>query len=194
MNKHAFFKLLPNILTILRIVAIPFFVITLLGNRAFLALFIFVFACITDYFDGLLARKYKTISKFGQLMDPLADKFLVLSALILLCIKPISYLHWSVVVIIVLREISVTMLREYYARKDIIIPANIWGKLKTVLQMIGVIGALTCYTAFKMDIFPITIAMQHTIIFIIQIYFWIVVIMTIVSGFKLTPLREKDKK
>ena len=188
-------NMIPNILTILRMIAIPFFVILLLQEHALAALLIFVIACITDYFDGNLARKWKYISKFGQIMDPLADKFLVLSALILLCIEPIAYLHWSVMVIITLREVIISVYRSYHSKKGRIIPAIFWGKLKTTLQMIGIIGALTLYAAFDMfDNFLSPTFVENTILGI-QIYFWMVVLITIYSGIHLMrmTITQHDK-
>jgi len=90
-------KHIPNALTMMRVLAIPFFVFSAINNLPILATTIFILACITDYYDGMLARKYNIITNFGKLMDPLADKFLVLAALVVLCIDPINYIHWSVV-------------------------------------------------------------------------------------------------
>lgn len=173
--------MLPNTLTIIRIIAIPFFVYYLLTDNPLVALAIFVTACISDYYDGMLARKYQNVTKFGQLMDPLADKLLVLSALVLLCIKPINYIHWIVTSIIALREVVITFLRSHYLKKKITIPANIWGKIKTVLQMIGIISALTFYTAFQLNVLPASY--ENITILLIQIFFSVVVIVTILSGY-----------
>ena len=142
-------KYIPNILTVLRMVAIPFFIICIAKDMEFYALIIFVLASITDYFDGMIARKYNLISNFGKLMDPLADKFLVLTALVSLNVPPISYIHIIVTVIIALRELAVTVLRHYYQKKNIIIAANIWGKIKTIVQMIGIIAALLLYVIMQ---------------------------------------------
>jgi len=191
MLKTTLFKILPNSLTIFRIVAIPFFIVSLVEGRSVLALFIFIGACLSDYFDGMLARKYKNITKFGQLMDPLADKFLVLSAMILLCIKPISYIHWSVTFIITLREIIITILRSIYLRRKILIPANNWGKIKTIFQMTGIIGSLLSYAIFKLGFVP---TFEKTTIIIIQVYFWIVLGITILSGWVYFKNIEKHQK
>ena len=175
-------KFLPNTLTILRVVSIPIFLILSLGGRPIIALFVYIFACITDYYDGNIARKYGIVSNFGKLMDPLADKLLVLSALLLLSIPPISYIHWSIIIIIAFREIAVSILRQYYQNKNIIIEANKWGKIKTVVQMTGIITALVVYTALSMDIFKFLLPFENGLIVFLKIYFWITAVITIISG------------
>jgi len=175
-------KYIPNILTILRFIAIPFFVLLSLYGHPLYALLVFIIACLTDYFDGKIARKFNIISNFGKLMDPLADKVLVLSALFLLCISPISYIHWSVFVIILLREVAVSILRYHYNKKKIVISANIWGKIKTLVQMTGIVIAFTIYTLFSLEISVTIIHYQKSLILFIQLYFWITSIITILSG------------
>lgn len=183
---------LPNILTMLRLIAVPVFVLCYYyWYNPVLGLTLFVLASITDYFDGWIARKYNVISDFGKLMDPLADKILVLSALIILTLPPISYIHWTVVAIIALREISVTVLRDYYRARNIIIPANIWGKLKTVFQMIGIIAALLLYASipFLRDyLAPTTI---HSVVQILIVFFWIIALITILSGLNYFIIKKR---
>jgi len=191
-NDKMMIKHVPNILTILRIIAIPFFVVSSMKGASVLALFIFIFACFTDYFDGKIARKYNIITDFGKLMDPLADKFLVISALVLLCIAPISYIHWSVIMIIFIREVAVTVLREKYKKNNVVLPADIWGKVKTITQMIGVIFALLFYAVVQNTMlciesgfwcyFRFILDIELRVIFFMQIYFWIVAGLTVMSG------------
>jgi CDP-diacylglycerol--glycerol-3-phosphate 3-phosphatidyltransferase len=213
-------KLLPNILTLLRILSIPFLVITLFKGYPVLTLLIFIFASLTDYYDGYIARKYKIISNFGKLMDPLADKCLILTALILINIKPIAYIHWIITLIIMAREIAVTILRHHYQMNGIIMPANMGGKVKTTFQMIGIIACFTFYTIFDYAAPPtivgggwgglidfvgivveyimafmafIAIA-KDVIILVIQVFFWLVVVVTVWTGiiyFRQKP-EEKD--
>jgi len=173
-------KHLPNTLTGLRILAIPFFLWCSLGGMTLIAMFIFVVASITDYYDGYLARKYQFVSNFGKIMDPLADKLLVLSALIILNIQPIQYLNWIVTLIIALREIAVTYLRYYFQQKDIIMPADIFGKIKTILQLTGIITALVFFNAVQL--FSFFKGFESGVVLVIQVYFWIVVVVTILSG------------
>ena len=183
-------KHIPNALTMMRVLATPFFVFSAINNLPILASAIFILACITDYFDGMLARKYNVITNFGKLMDPLADKFLVLAALVVLCIDPINYIHWSVMVIILFREVAVTVLRHIYHKKNIVIPADKLGKIKTTVQMIGIIFALIFYSVIKYIEQLMTVSehfskisiYQENIIYYIQIYFWIVAAITVWSG------------
>jgi len=176
---------IPNILTALRVVAIPFFIICALTDHTIIALFLFIGCCVTDYYDGALARKWGIESNFGKLWDPLADKLLVLSALICLNIPPIRYIHWSVTVIIALREIYVTLVRQYYQEKGIIIPAKIFGKVKTGLQMGGIIGILFFYSVFKLSFMDFLLPFKWFIVPFLQVYFWGVVVVTILSGIEL---------
>ncbi len=182
----------PNILTILRLFAVPVFVLCYYyWYNPMLGLILFVLASITDYFDGWIARKYNVISNFGKLMDPLADKILVLSAMIILALPPINYIHWSIVGIIALREISVTILRDYYRTKNIIIPANIWGKLKTVFQMIGIIAALLLYALIPYLRDYVTQSVIEKIKFGIVAFFWLIASITILSGLNYFIIKKR---
>lgn len=133
---------LPNKLTLLRVLMIPFFVVALLmenGNNqtySIIAFIIFVLASITDALDGYIARKYKLITNFGKLMDPLADKLLVCSALI--CFIELGRLKAWVVIIIIAREFAISAFRLIATENGVVIAAGILGKLKTVCQMITV--------------------------------------------------------
>lgn len=132
---------IPNILTMLRVVAVPFFVFFTLisGFEDYsVAFIIFIVASLTDFFDGYLARKWNVVSSFGKLMDPLADKLLVFSALIFL-LKEGLVPYWSVVVIVG-REFAVSGLRSLAAERGLIIAAGISGKIKTVFQMLAIIS------------------------------------------------------
>lgn len=137
---------LPNKLTLTRILLIPVFVFVLLCDfiikpiNNYLALIIFAFASITDFLDGYLARKLKLITNFGKFMDPLADKLLVVSAMI--CLIKITYLPAWVVILIVSREFIITGLRLVAAESGRVIAASFWGKIKTTTQMIMVIYLL----------------------------------------------------
>ena len=128
---------LPNKLTMLRVILIPFFVVCELipyswGKWA--ALVIFVAASITDKLDGTIARKYNLITNFGKFMDPLADKLLVCSAMI--CFVGLGTLAPWIVIIIVAREFIISGFRLIAAENGRVIVAGIWGKAKTVVQMI----------------------------------------------------------
>ena len=134
---------LPNKLTVLRVIMIPFFVFfLLLENGAnptwrYLSAAIFIVASFTDLLDGKIARKYNLVTNFGKFMDPLADKLLVCSALI--CLIQLEQLPAWMVIIIISREFIISGFRLIAAENGIVIAANYWGKFKTVSQMIMII-------------------------------------------------------
>lgn len=129
---------LPNKLTVLRVIMIPFFVAFLLFNITgaadkWIALAIFCVASFTDLLDGMIARKYNLVTNFGKFMDPLADKLLVCTAII--CLVSLERLNVIVVVIIIAREFIISGFRLVAADNGIVIAASYWGKFKTVSQM-----------------------------------------------------------
>ena len=126
---------LPNLLIVLRIVLIPVFLFFYLEGEPIIATTIFLVAAISDFFDGLLARMWNTVSNFGKLMDPLADKMLVSAALVALAYT--QELAVWIVVVIICREFWVTSLRMLALEAGkTVIAASMWGKIKTVLQMV----------------------------------------------------------
>jgi CDP-diacylglycerol--glycerol-3-phosphate 3-phosphatidyltransferase len=133
---------LPNKLTVLRMVLVPFFVASLLisgTNEAMKwpALVLFVAASLTDFADGYIARKYNLITNFGKFMDPLADKILTISGMI--CLIELGRIPSWIVVIIVAREFIISGFRLIAAENGVVIAANYWGKFKTTFQMIMII-------------------------------------------------------
>ena len=133
---------LPNKLTIVRIVLVPFMVAFLLGSEShpgfkWVALLLFVVASLTDMADGKIARKYNLITDFGKFMDPLADKLLTISAMI--CLIDLDRIPSWIVIIIVAREFIISGFRLIAADNGIVIAANYWGKWKTTFQMIMII-------------------------------------------------------
>ena len=133
---------LPNKLTLFRVILIPFFVAVLLTDcfgaaSKWVALSIFVIASLTDLLDGKIARKYNLVTTFGKFADPLADKLLVISAMI--CLVELSKLKSWIVIVIVAREFIISGFRIIAAEKDVVIAASWWGKFKTTFQMIMVI-------------------------------------------------------
>ena len=127
---------LPNVLTLLRILLVPVLVAALVqegGGGDTLAAAVFVVASITDALDGWIARRQKSVSTFGKLMDPLADKLLVTAALVsLVSLDRVS--AW-VAMVIIAREFAVTGLRQLAMEHGEVIPASVWGKIKTVAQV-----------------------------------------------------------
>ncbi|MBQ6441648.1 MAG: CDP-diacylglycerol--glycerol-3-phosphate 3-phosphatidyltransferase [Lachnospiraceae bacterium] len=132
---------LPNKLTILRVILIPFFVFFLLTvfvpYHDLIALVIFIVASLTDMADGKIARKYNLVTNFGKFMDPLADKLLVCSAMI--CLIPLGQLAAWIVVIIIAREFIISGFRLIASDNGVVIAASYWGKFKTTFQMLMII-------------------------------------------------------
>lgn len=134
---------LPNKLTVLRVVLIPFFLICFeidFPGHALAALVIFIIGSLTDFVDGYIARRDNLITDFGKFMDPLADKLLTASAFV--CLTSIGYIPAWIVVIILAREFAITGLRTLAASNGVVMAAGIWGKAKTMSQMIALTALL----------------------------------------------------
>jgi CDP-diacylglycerol--glycerol-3-phosphate 3-phosphatidyltransferase len=137
---------LPNLLTMARIVAIPFFVWLLESptpERGFWASIVFTLAAVTDMLDGYLARKLGVVSVLGKFLDPLADKLMVMAALVWMV--PMGRIPAWAVVVLLARELSVTGLRSVAASEGVVISAGQEGKTKTALQMIGIVALVLGY-------------------------------------------------
>lgn len=148
---------LPNKLTVGRIVLVPFLVALMLIDfplNHLAALLIFIIASLTDLFDGKIARKHNLVTDFGKFADPLADKILVLSAL--LCFVQNGYCDCVAVIIVLFREFAVTSIRLIAASKGKVVAANIWGKVKTVTQMIAIIAVFVFQTILELPEIGIT--------------------------------------
>jgi len=176
---------LPNVLTILRIILTVLFIYLFyqngLGSRL-LALIVFTLASLTDYFDGYLARKYDLITSFGKLMDPIADKFLILSAFfIFMQLQLIA--AWMFIAIFA-REVIVTGLRLAAVKRETVLAAEGAGKLKTVLQIVAVylIIILTVLIQLTNDTQSFQLLMRQAFTGI-NYFMLVVVIVTLWSGF-----------
>jgi len=163
---------LPTIITLSRIVLIPFFVL-IAPDRPFLGALIFGVASVTDFLDGYLARKTGQITKFGIILDPIADKFLVISALILLV--DMARLSAWIAIVIIVREFLVTGLRAVALSKDIVIPAEMGGKLKTFSQITAILCLIISMNIFGVDLYDVGIVL-----------IWIALILSIISGVQYT--------
>ncbi len=132
---------LPNKLTLLRVILVPFFVFFMLTDfipfSKIIALVIFIAASVTDALDGHIARSQNLVTTFGKFLDPLADKVLVVSALI--CMTNQGLIGAVPVIIIVAREFMVSGLRLVTANEGIVVAAGIWGKLKTAFTMVAIV-------------------------------------------------------
>ena len=160
---------LPNKLTVLRVIMVPFFVFFMLtgvGGAAnkWIALIIFCVASLTDMLDGKIARKYNLVTNFGKFMDPLADKLLVCSALI--CLVELKELPAWMVIVIISREFIISGFRLVASDNGVVIAASYWGKFKTTFQMIAVVLLIVGIPALSM----VTTAVV-----------WIALVLTVIS-------------
>ena len=177
------FKKIPNILTIGRIIIVPFFVLAfyLPGFYGDLTAFaLFVIASFTDFFDGMLARMLGEESKLGELLDPIADKVIVATALILLVMDG-TIRHYEVIaaIIILTREILISGLREFLAEGKIKLPVSNLAKLKTFLQMVSISLLLTGETGNKILNFQDYNAQTIGIILL-----WLSAFLTLYTGYE----------
>ena len=168
---------LPNKLTLGRIIAVPFFILSFMMDWYLVAFAIFILASITDMLDGKIARKYNLITTFGKVMDPLADKILVYSAFCLLIGDLIP--AWMLIVILT-REFVVSGIRTVAASEGIVIAADMSGKIKTVLQMLAV-PMLLLVPVINNNIFYI----------VSMIFLWASLIMTVYSGVEYVAKNRK---
>lgn len=145
-------------------------------------------AALTDFFDGKIAREQKLITDFGKFLDPIADKILVLSALV--CFLSLGLCDPIIIIVVLLREFVVTSVRLSAANKQKVVAANIWGKLKTVTQIIAIVAIFVMQLAFEVITLFINIdaALLDTLglVFYItgEVLLWISTIFTILSGVK----------
>ena len=137
---------LPNMLTVLRIMLVPVLVVALLGNTPegdVLAAIVFALASLTDFVDGYLARSRQSVTTFGKLMDPLADKLLIVAALVALV--SLNRLEAWVAMVIITRELAVTVLRLGATQAGVVMAASMWGKLKTCMQIALILALIAVH-------------------------------------------------
>ena len=161
---------LPNKLTILRVLLIPFFVFFMLVPVVpcsnYIAVAIFIIASLTDLADGKIARKYNLVTNFGKFMDPLADKLLVCSAMI--CLVATGQLAAWMVIIIISREFIISGFRLVAADNGVVIAASYWGKFKTTFQMLMIIVLILNFPGRFFEILGIILT-------------WVALILTVIS-------------
>jgi len=174
---------IPNILTIGRIIIVPFFVFAFYLPGFYgdvIAFSLFIVASFTDFLDGLLARMFKEESKLGELLDPIADKIIVVAALILLVMNGTIKNYEVVAAIIILtREILISGLREFLAKGKIKMPVSNLAKLKTFLQMFSIAILLTGETGNKIINFQDYNAQTIGIILL-----WLSAFLTLYTGYE----------
>ena len=146
---------IANRLTIFRIVLVPVFIALMYYGEFWtniLATVIYTIAAVTDYIDGYIARKYNLVTDLGKILDPIADKVLVTSALVVFV--ELDRLEAVVVIILIARDLAISALRNFAASKGLVIAAGVMGKIKTGFQMVGV-GCII----FKNELFGLNILM-----------------------------------
>jgi CDP-diacylglycerol--glycerol-3-phosphate 3-phosphatidyltransferase len=173
---------LPNILTMLRIAAIPLLASLLMSPRrsaGFWAAAVFALASITDWLDGYLARRMEIVTVFGKFLDPIADKLIVMAALIM--ILPYGRVPAWMVLVILGREIIITGLRGIASSEGIVIQASDLGKFKTIFQIVAILGLLLHYDYnwfFGVQHPLLQVNMHNVGMF----YLWIATLLTVWSG------------
>lgn len=184
---------LPNKLTLTRIILIPFFIVAFYGlcftGRYIISLGIFAIASITDFFDGYIARKYNMVTDLGKFLDPIADKVLVLTGLIVLLADPNSTNvftqigSWGLILggvgvsVIMAREMTVSSLRMMAAKKGIVLAAEKIGKVKTFFTDVTIIVLL-----FTGDMLVLAPSVGKILDYVGLVCFGISVILTVISG------------
>ncbi len=147
---------LPNRITMIRILLIPFFVFFMLTDfvpySKYIAATVFIIASLTDTLDGYLARKYSLVSNFGKFMDPLADKLLVCSALICFVEIPDNPMPAWGVIVIISRDFIISGFRLVASDAGVVIAASVWGKVKTIAQMLMSVLLILDFDGAVMDI------------------------------------------
>lgn len=162
----------PTVLTLSRIVLIPVFIFIVYQHPVFGAI-IFGIASITDFLDGYLARRSGKITNFGIILDPIADKFLVISALIVLV--DMERLPAWIAITIIVREFLVTGMRAVALSKDTVIPAEVGGKIKTTTQITAILCLILMGNIFNIDLYDVGV-----------ILIWIALVLSIISGVQYT--------
>lgn len=174
---------LPNKLTVARIIATPIFMfamITSFKGHYIVALVIFALASYTDYLDGKIARRDGLVTDFGKFLDPVADKMLTTAAYLgLLAANACPGITW-IVFIVLFREFMITSLRLVAVQNGTVIAANMWGKAKTVCQMVSIIVTLAI-AAFA-NIVPTSNTVAAIFMVIITLLLWTSAVLTVISG------------
>jgi CDP-diacylglycerol--glycerol-3-phosphate 3-phosphatidyltransferase len=177
---------LPNKLTVLRVILVPVFVFFIYAAfipfHYLIALAVFAAASVTDALDGNIARSRGLVTNFGKFLDPLADKILVVGALCTF-IDTVDYRLSAIpVILIILREFTVSGLRLVTASEGVVVAAGIWGKLKTAFTMVGIVAILLCLSLAKDFNAALFVNNWSTVKTVCDIIIWIAAALTIISG------------
>lgn len=175
---------LPNKLTLLRTILVPFFLLFLFWEQIpfnfTIALLIFAVASVTDALDGYIARKNNLVTSFGKFLDPLADKVLVVSALA--AFVELDIFGSVPLIIIVAREFMVSGLRLVTADKGVVVAAGFWGKLKTAFTMVAIVVILVYLIILGDFNFDISQTFQNAADIVIDVLVWVSAALTVISG------------
>lgn len=167
---------LPNLLTVIRIFMAPVFLVFLIASEIphhfLIAFILFVLASITDFIDGQLARRNNQVTNLGKLLDPLADKMLTTAAL--LGFMKFGLCNIWVLMIVLTREFAVTGMRMIATVQNVVIPANIWGKIKTATQML--------LSAVIMFVAEFSFMSDNTFYIFSNVSMWVIAFFTFISG------------
>lgn len=169
---------LPNKITMIRVILIPFFVFFMLTDLVpyseIIAASIFVVASLTDMLDGYLARKYQLVSNFGKFMDPLADKLLVCAALVCFVAMPENPMPVWGVIVIISRDFIISGFRLVASDSGVVIAASWWGKVKTVVQMIMSVLLIINFSGTVIDIIEYIFVYTAIILTVVSLidYLW----------------------
>lgn len=195
-------KNIPNLLTVLRVLIVPILVASFYINGMlyhWVAAGLFLFASVTDFFDGYLARTLKAQSKFGQFLDPVADKLLVAAALLMLVhFDDVGRFDIIPAVAILSREILVSGLREFLAEINVSVPVTNLAKIKTAVQMVAITFLLIGVEGPSFEEVE-ALTEVNTTEFIGRVLLWIAAILTLVTGYAylkagLVHMKKMDEK
>ena len=175
---------LPNKLTLLRFALVPVFMVFMYIDNPYsylIGLIVFAVASFTDFLDGNIARKYNMVTDFGKFMDPLADKMLTTAAFIGFVAKGVGFQSVWILFIVLFREFMVSSIRLIAVSSGgKVIAANIWGKAKTVSQMIAIIFTITvlCF----MELFPQFTLLNTALAVAVNVALWVSTVLCVISG------------
>lgn len=188
-------KQVPNILSASRIVLAPLFVLLYLQDDIVwttLSVAVFAVAAVTDYFDGYIARTYGVGSKLGVFLDPLADKFLTIAGFVCLPFVSLEQFPWWAILLIIFRDVFVTVLRLYTDKQGMMMTTSYLAKLKTFAQMVFLYVALLTGVFLDTEVFLSTWALQLMDTGILEYALYLVTFLTVYTGFEYIYTNRKQ--
>lgn len=174
---------LPNRLTVIRFILAPVFMILLVVDfpwHYFVAMLVFILASFTDFLDGKIAREQNLVTDFGKFLDPIADKMITTAAFLAFTYLKIGYGIVWITFIVLLREFVIASVRLTAAGNGKVVAANMWGKVKTVVQMVAII--LTLFLCFVAETFAVPTVIKNAFEIICTVVLWVSAVLTFASG------------